>query len=156
VTSIEILEPYTPRPIRPLDTWQLDGWTLKLYGISLAGRQPPASLIQSARPLAAATLPQPPVTANRYGIGFVGVHAGRGADFVFVDWWENENEIHHVNFCGPSGEISRLEEARGAVMCVWDLRVLEYERRAWIDCVLANPAGPDLPAYLARRLNENA
>ena len=26
--EIPISEPYAPRPIRPLDTWQLDGWTL--------------------------------------------------------------------------------------------------------------------------------
>jgi hypothetical protein len=31
--------------------------------------------------------------------------------------------------------------------------VVEFERRAWIDDVIANPAGPDLDAYLSRRFD---
>jgi hypothetical protein len=29
------------------------------------------------------------------GVGFLGVHGGRGADFVCIDWWAEENESHH-------------------------------------------------------------
>lgn len=34
-------------------------------------------------------------TEGCYGVGFLGVHDGRGADFVFIDWWAEENELHH-------------------------------------------------------------
>jgi len=30
-----------------------------------------------------------------YGVGFVGVHDGRAGNFIFLDWWEQENELHH-------------------------------------------------------------
>jgi len=146
---------YAPRPIRPLDTWLLDGWTLKVYGITHGPAPIAPALLEAARSLAARTLPQPAVAADRYGLGFVGIHQGNGADFVFVDWWGNDNEIHHVNYCAGSGDVARLEEVRGAVICVWDLRVLEFERRAWIETMLANPAGPDRDAYLAHRLSED-
>ena len=33
--------------------------------------------------------------------------------------------------------------------CVWELAVVDFERRAWIEDVLANPDGPDLERYLA-------
>jgi hypothetical protein len=37
----------------------------------------------------------------------------------------------------------------GLTACVWDLCVQCFERQAGVDCVLANPDGPDLKAYVA-------
>ena len=37
--------------------------------------------------------------------------------------------------------------------CVWELGVVEFERQAWIEDVIGNPAGPDLDRYMARRFN---
>ena len=31
-----------------------------------------------------------------------------------------------------------------------------FERSAWVECVLTNPKGPDLEAYLARRFSGEA
>jgi hypothetical protein len=36
---------------------------------------------------------------------------------------------------------------------VWDLAVIAFERDAWLDAVLRNPAGPDVERYLATRLD---
>ena len=33
--------------------------------------------------------------------------------------------------------------------CVWELGVVEFERRAWIETVIGNPDGPDIDAYMA-------
>ena len=33
--------------------------------------------------------------------------------------------------------------------CVWELAIVDFERRAWIEDVLANSPGPDLERYLA-------
>ena len=43
--------------------------------------------------------------------------------------------------------------ATGPVACIWDAAVIAHERQAWVSCVLANPDGPDLDAYLNARLN---
>ena len=37
--------------------------------------------------------------------------------------------------------------------CVYELGVVDFERRAWLEDVLANPAGPDLDLYLGRRFD---
>ncbi|MCC6471149.1 MAG: hypothetical protein IT563_22735 [Alphaproteobacteria bacterium] len=34
--------------------------------------------------------------------------------------------------------------------CVWELGIIDFERRAWLEDVLTNPAGPDIERYLAR------
>ena len=88
-------EPYAPRPIRPLGTERLGDSRVKLYGIAYGRERPRGELVEAARAVAAERLPEPAVTGTRYGVGFVGAHDGRGGNFVFVDWWEQENELHH-------------------------------------------------------------
>jgi hypothetical protein len=43
-------------------------------------------------------LPQRAITPSRYGAGFLRIHVGCGANFVFVDWWAEEKELHHHVF----------------------------------------------------------
>ena len=43
--------------------------------------------------------------------------------------------------------------ARPRCGCVWELGIIEFERRAWIADVIGNPDGPDLDAYLGRRFD---
>jgi hypothetical protein len=36
---------------------------------------------------------------------------------------------------------------------VFELGIIDFERRAWIDDIIGDPHGPDLTRYLSRRLN---
>lgn len=40
-----------------------------------------------------------------------------------------------------------------AAGCVWELEIVDFERRAWLADVLANPDGPDVERYLARHVD---
>jgi len=154
---ITLAESYTPRPIRFLELWEPGDWRVKAYGIAYRGALPGVGLIDAAKAVARTRLPDPAVTSSRYGVGFMGVHEGRGTNFVFVDWWANENELHHHVYLSKAEAATELAEitATGLIACAWDLRVIGFERDAWVETVLANPAGPDLEAYLARRLDED-
>jgi hypothetical protein len=154
---IKLQEPYQPRPIRFLELWQEAEWRLKVYGIAYQRPLPRPELLEAAKRVARPRL----LSANgqrHYGVGFLGVHDGRGANFVFVDYWADENELHHHVYVSPADDPVALDYVTptGLVACVWDLRVLGFERQAWVDTVLANPAGPDVEQYLLRRLNEDA
>jgi hypothetical protein len=153
---LELREPYEPRPIRFLEEWSIDGWRLKVYGIAYRRASPRAGLIETARRLARESLPAAGAGGN-YGVGYVGVHDGRGANFIFVDWWADENELHHHVFAAPAQELKNLPEitATGLAVCVWDLRVQCFEREAWLEAVLRNPRESDLEDYMRRRLNED-
>ncbi len=111
-------------------------------------------LLEAAEAEAERILPTPAVTATRYGVGFLGVHDGRGGNFVFVDWWEHENELHHHVFFSMSADPGALRPATAAdpIACVWDLGVVAHEREAWIRHVLAADI-PDLDAYIEDRLD---
>jgi hypothetical protein len=147
-------EPYRPRPIRPLTPIEDRGWRLKVYGISYGRQTPRTELEAAARAAIVRLLPTPAVTPDRYGVGFAGIHDGRGACFVFVDWWAAENELHHRVLISPADTPAALEFAPEApIACAWDLAVICHERQAWVESVLVDPAGPDLDAYLGRLLD---
>jgi hypothetical protein len=154
---IELSEPYRPRPIRFLEEWRDVGWRLKVYGIAYRWERARAGLVETAKRIARERLPQPAVNASRYGVGFVGVHDGRTANFVFVDWWADENELHHHVYSSPSDELESLNDITptGLSACVWDLRVQAFEREAWIEEALKKTDGGSVERYMARRLNED-
>ena len=151
---IELSEPYAPRPIAFLGLEEIASWRLKLYGIVYRGASPRAELVDAARRLAAREVAA--LEPQGYQVGFFGVHDGRGSNFVFLDWWAEENELHHRVFVSPSASPENLEERTGSglLACVWDLRVICFEREAWRARVLCNPRGPDLEGYLGCTLNE--
>ena len=154
--TIHLSSPYKTRPIRHLETWSHAGWRVKVYGISASDERPAEELVEAIKREAAVKLPTPAVTDDRYGVGFLYAHQGRdGGGFASVNWWGNENELFHYQYEASSdavGELHPIEQTGGSSACVWDLAVIEHERRAWIECVLANDGGPDLNAYLARTL----
>ena len=62
----------------------------------------------------------------------------------------NENEVHARYYASPLDDAGRLEQYTGAGMsCVWELEVIDFERRAWLEDVLK---GDDVEAYLTRAL----
>ena len=151
-----IMEPYAARSFRFIELMTLDGWRMKLYGIAWRGELPQSQLIEAAKRIAADVLLKE--SAGNYKVGFIGVHEGRGASFVFVDFWGNENELFHRVFLSRGNDVAALTPATAAdsSVCVWDLRLQNFEREAWIKHVLSKPDAPDFDGYLTERLNELA
>jgi hypothetical protein len=147
---IALAGPYAPRPIEPLGIWEHRGWRIKRYSIAYDRPHARPELVAAAEEAAAAILPQPATTATRYGVGFLGVHDGRGGNFVVVDWWEDENELHHHVLFSPRDdpEALRPETSADPIACIWDLSFVAHERVAWIRNILAADAR-GLDAYLA-------
>lgn len=146
---------YAPRPIRCLELWQWGAWRLKVYGITHAPGGSLPDLVDAAKALATGILPTAASAGPRhYGVGFMGVHQGNGANLVFLDWWADENELYHLAYASTPDRPEALSCASvtGRIACVWDLAVMGFERQAWIDTVLSPPR-PDVEAYLRARLN---
>ena len=153
--KVEPREPYQPRPLRFLELWQADVWRLKVIGIAHDRETPCAELVDAAKRVAADYLRANPTRHAHYGVGFLGVHDGRGENQVFLDRWINENELMHTYWVSPTDDPARLVVPRTDhnSVCVWDLAVQCFERQAWLECVLANPRGPDVETYLARHID---
>ena len=156
MATVKQMEPYLARSFRFIELFSTDGWRMKLYGIAYDGELPRASLLAAGKKIAREQLAKE--TANNYGVGFIGVHDGRGAAFVFVDFWGNENELFHRVFLSRDNDPGKLAPAKAAdsSVCVWDLHLQSFERAAWITHVLRKPDTPDFEGYLSEHLHENA
>jgi hypothetical protein len=134
------------------------GWRLKVYGISRHHQRPPAALIAAAKRIAAHRLPPDCDHDGAHGVGFLAVHEGRDANFVFVNWWNRESELqrHVYRAARENPEALHDVTATGSSGTVWDLQILWFERNAWVEKVLANPRGPDIEMYLKKRLSDQA
>jgi hypothetical protein len=126
---------------------RIGDWRLKLYALARPDQGVRDELIETTRALAAEALPE--VDEAHHGAAFAIAHDARWP-IALIYWWEGENEIHSAIYAGA--EPTELAPAGPDAMgCVWELGVVEHERRAWIEDVIGNPDGPDLDAYMARR-----
>ena len=83
-------------------------------------------------------------------VGFTIAHDARSAGLGLIYWWANENELHRTAYVSPldaPGELEPLADA--GLACVWELEIIDFERRAWLHDVLVND---DVESYLERAL----
>ena len=129
---------YAPRHVSFLER----NGRLKHYGIGLHG-QPRAALAEATRRVAKEVIPDG-------AVGFTIAHDAASAGLAIVYWWANENEIHKHAFAAPQDDPGALKPDDGTGMaCVWELEVIDFERRAWLEDVLK---GGDVERYLERHL----
>jgi hypothetical protein len=153
-TALHLGAGYAPRSLRFIRRERLGDWRLKVYGIATESHMPRPELVEATVDLARAVLPEPATGGERSGIGFVIAHDAATVCFGLVYWWQAANELHQRVYTSPRDDPRTLIPiAAPAAGCVWELGIIDFERRAWVDDVLANPAGPDIERYMARELD---
>jgi hypothetical protein len=111
----------------------------KHYGIATRGPLPSAALAEAVRGLAEPDVP-----------GFTIAHDAKSSALGLVYWWANDNELHARLYGAPLDDPANLAPYEGnGISCVWELEVLDFERRAWLEDVLVDG---DVDAYLERAL----
>ena len=112
-------EPYHERRVRSMGIWEEAGWRIKLYGIAYRGDSPRPGVVEAAKRVAASALPQPPVTGDRYGVGFLIVHEGRDGCWCLIDWWGEEDILFHRLFAAPLDQPQEMRPVTdGRTACV--------------------------------------
>jgi hypothetical protein len=140
---------YHPRLGTFVSDERFGDWRLKLYGLAAPDHGVRPALLDVTRALAEQSLP--PVDERHHGAAFAIAHDAR-FPIALIYWWQDENELHSRIYAGES--LDRMALApETALGCVWELGIIEFERRAWIAEVIGNAAGPDLDAYLRRRFD---
>lgn len=140
-----------------MDLWDVNGWKLKVYGISsVRGISDPVTvdpaIVASGRQIAETVFTRSPTT-NSYDLGFVIFHEGRLANWLLLDWWADEIQVRQQLFRSGSENPSTFDRVTNdLIACIWELRIVAHEREAWIDTMLKPPGRPDVCGYLERRL----
>lgn len=134
-------------------TTDVDGWKIKMYGISALDARPRSALLRAARARAAVALPDRPDREGAFGVGFLIVRDAPERCLALVDWWAHAGELYQRVFAAPADRPQALApQASAAIGGVCELEVTAHERQAWLRHVLANPAGWDIDGYLADTL----
>jgi hypothetical protein len=117
---------------------------LKHYGIGVGEAEARPELVAAVKAAAARAVPDG-------AAGFTISHDARFGALGIVYWWTNENELHGRMFAAPQDDPGALEPADGTgLACVWELEVIDFERRAWLEDVLKDG---DVERYLERALD---
>jgi hypothetical protein len=131
------------RSIRFIGREDVGDWRLKVYGIGTHAPDARPEFVAATLDAAREALPE------GGGAGFVIAHDARTAGLGLVYWWANENEVHGRFFASPLDDPTALVPNDGTGLgCVWEMEIIDFERRAWLEDVLKND---DLDGYLERR-----
>jgi len=141
------LELWHPRAVNPLGLWRAGERTLKVYGMRGDTTLPmPADIIEAAEDLLRQT------TLNAQGrtntpFGFAILHQGDEAIWLLLHWWL-DGGICAQRLLRSSHErpLSFAEQDRPLMACVWELAVIDHERRAWTRTAMNPDSTPK--AYL--------
>ncbi len=152
---MNLTEPYQSRAITCLELYEAKDWQIKVYSILHQDKSLNQQLIDAAKETATLFLPQPAQTPRHYGVAFINVHQGKSYDFVTIAYWAFESELIHQSYMRPSSSSEQLEPLTASELSsdVWDIRLLSFERDAWLHNVLRSPK-PDVQAYLREQLSE--
>lgn len=141
--------PYRPRRTEPLGVLEVAGWSVKLTAITADDRLPDDGEVAAAVRAVERHLPQPARTESRPGVAFVIVHRGAEALWVILGRWELDILYHRTFRAGLGTTDLSLVADEGPTACVWELLVIDHERRCWVAHMLARPDDPDRAGYLA-------
>lgn len=96
-------DPYTTRPVEFINQVNTEGWRIKIYGISAESLPLPQELVAEGMQSVLPHLPQPAVTEQRYGVGFLIIHQGTMRNLFLLDWWEKGQRIQTGAPCSSLG-----------------------------------------------------
>jgi hypothetical protein len=137
------VDEHQTRSIRFIGREDVGEWRLKVYGIGTHAPDARPEFVAATLDAAREALP------DGGGTGFVIAHDATAAGLALVYWWANENEVHGRFFASPLDDPAALVPVDGTgLACVWEMEVIDFERRAWLDHVMKND---DLDGYLAQR-----
>lgn len=144
---------YRTRPIRLLERWQRDpNTTCKVYGISTTGPKPRRELVAAAKLIAEDRLPAEHAEQGPQPAVLICHDAGETC-WVLVQWWVDSCILRSFVYRADGETPGDLSPAPpGITACIWELEVIDFERRAWTEHMLTAET-PDLDAYLAAELN---
>lgn len=146
---------YSPRLVKAHAPVEVCGRILKVYGMF---RDPerrstvpePDWLRQHA-----ASVFREPLQPGDHPVGFLILHYGSEGDYLLVSQWYDADMLKHwvrgavvdADGCTTFAPLAQ----RDLIACVWELEVINFERDAWVNTVLARGRLDQaaLDAYLA-------
>ncbi|WP_416150753.1 isochorismatase [Salipaludibacillus sp. HK11] len=151
-----VKEKYVPRPIRFIELWEIEGWKIKVYGISTKKEYPDKNNIVLGKKIAVEQLNNIEIQTEIYQLGFIIIHETQEGVFILIDYWTGENMLcNHAFYKDYNSTTISYLTPTGLTACVWELRIINFERNAWVEHILLNDQDVNINNYLKDALNED-
>lgn len=136
---------YAPRYMTRLADIRAGDLTLKVYWIDAHGAHaPPPALLEAAAAATRATLREAAsAEGEAQGQGFAVLHRGDQGTWLLMDWWAHGDILcQRLARADPGTTGFVAMDHRPLMACVWEMQVIEAERRAWIDHMMTGTPEP--------------
>lgn len=150
------MKSYKPRKIEFHHLETVNNWKIKVYSITFKNKFSADKVLANA----IANLPKwlegtKLLGLETYKIAFLIVHEGRDGVWTLLNWWIGENMLQSVTFYTSFDDENEFEETpqTGGMACVWELEIIDFERKMWIEYILKKVENPDFAGYLNQQLN---
>lgn len=147
---------YETREIKFKEIIKIDEWRVKIYTISKDIHFKANETYQNAL----IKLPEWLGKRNSFDssndkIAFLIIHSGTEGVFSIINWWVGGNMLNTHIFISthPEPDRFKLISGDGLSPCIWELEVIDHERRSWIKNILKKPDLPDYEEYLNDNYN---
>ena len=152
---INIKQAYKSRPIRFFELADIDGWKVKVYSISAKDQYVPEWLVREGKTIALKHLNEAAEQQDGYGMAVLILHEGADGNYILIDWWFGENMLRNHVYASTSNKPHDFNyiTLEGVAYCVWELEVMHFERKAWIEAILSQATSLDIEGYLLAQLN---
>jgi len=140
-------ERWAPRAVVRPEPWFCGDVPLKAYGILADASQPLSEALIGVARSAVESVAAELAASPHEGVGFVILHRGTQGIWLLLHWWEQggicSQRLWRSDLAGP---LAFVPVDRPLMACVWELALIDHERRAYVRTLMAG-RGPD--AYLA-------
>lgn len=149
---------YQPRKVEIRGLVKINDWNIKIYTITFRDNFESETVLDNAIGKLSEWLKKSKILGlETYQIAFLIVHGGRDGVWTLLNWWIGENMLQSVTFYTSFDDATQFEETpqTGGMACVWELEVIDFERKMWIEYILKKSDKPDFTGYLYKHLNGN-
>ncbi len=153
---MRIKKDYQKRPIRFLELYQHNDWTIKIYSISVNSEYVQNGHVINAKLQLDTWLQNTKLyDLETYKTATLILHEGKEGCFAIINWWIDENMLQLYAYLASNEKPTefKLFSNNGIITCVWEMAVLWYDRNAWVENILMKSNTPDIQAYLNAQLN---
>lgn len=150
--------PYKPRKIEFCQIVNVNSWQVKIYTFTFRKQFQANEVLENALSKLSEWLElSKTLDFETYKIAFLMVHEGRDGVWVILNWWTGENMLRSVTFSASKAMPAEfvLTPKEGGMVCVWELEVVDFERKMWIEHILKKAETPDFARYLNETLSGN-
>lgn len=148
---------YKPRKVEFYRLEETNDWNIKVYTITCRNAFESKGVLENV-------IENLPILLERskllgfetYKAAFLIVHEGRDGIWSLLNWWIGGEMLQSTTFYTDFNKPSKIQTRpkEGFMACVWEMAVISFERKMWIEHILKKAKNPDFTGYLGKYLSK--